>query len=323
MISVIVPAYNVERTILSTINSIQQQTVQDIEIIVINDGSNDRTLELLATVTDERLKVYSYPNGGLSNARNRGITHAQGEYISFIDADDMWTQDKLEAQLAALEANPEASVAYSWTVAMVEATDNVESVSFTSSRKANFTGNIYSQLLLNNFIGNGSNILAKSKVIDSIGNFDPSLKSCEDWDYYLRLAAKYDFILVPKHQILYRKAPESMTSKGSIMEREGLRVIDKTYQTTPQKLQHLKNKSIARFLIVCGRIYSDRKCSPQDIVKARQRLFKAIRLDPLTLFTKDSRILLFKVLLKQLLPNHIVNSLISILKKPLEMEKFK
>lgn len=101
-ISVIVPAYNAENTILETIGSVQQQTFSDFELIVINDGSNDRTLELLNSLTDSRLKIFSYENAGVGVARNRGISHATGKFIAFLDADDLWTPDKLELQLATL-----------------------------------------------------------------------------------------------------------------------------------------------------------------------------------------------------------------------------
>ncbi|HHP7231498.1 MAG TPA: glycosyltransferase family 2 protein [Xenococcaceae cyanobacterium] len=322
-ISVIIPAYNAERTILATIKSVQQQTFKDLEIIVIDDGSSDRTREILATIDDERLKINSYSNQGLSTARNRGIARAKGKYLSFIDADDLWTPDKLAKQLTALKSNPQASVAYSWMVLMVEATDNHEQTSFISGKKVAFTGNVYEKLLLDNFIGNGSNILVKQGAIASVGEFDTTLKSCEDWDYYLRLAAKYNFALVPEHQIIYRKTPGTMTSKGSILETEGLKVIDKAYQTIPQKLQHLKNQSIARFSLVCGRIYLDRNCDRRDISKAQQRLFKAIKLNPRVLFLPDTYTLLFKITFKKLLPYKLVNSLISTLKKPWEIQKFK
>ena len=86
-ISVVVPAYNSQSTILETIYSVLQQSFSDFELIVINDGSTDKTLRLLSTVNDARLKVYSYPNGGLPAARNRGIVRATGQFISFIDAD--------------------------------------------------------------------------------------------------------------------------------------------------------------------------------------------------------------------------------------------
>lgn len=96
-ISVIIPAYNSGNTILETIASVLEQTESDFELIVINDGSTDNTLELLETVRDDRLKIYSYPNGGLPTARNRGIANSNGEFISFLDADDLWTKDKLES----------------------------------------------------------------------------------------------------------------------------------------------------------------------------------------------------------------------------------
>ena len=107
-ISVVVPAYNSQNTICETITSVLQQSFSDFELIVINDGSTDRTLELLSDVKDARLKVYSYPNGGLPAARNRGIIRATGEFLSFIDADDLWTSDKLELQLQALQENPKS-----------------------------------------------------------------------------------------------------------------------------------------------------------------------------------------------------------------------
>ncbi len=117
-ISIITPAYNAERTILETIESVQNQTFSNFELIVINDGSKDRTLDLLQTIKDERLKIFSYENGGVAIARNRGLSHATGDFIAFIDADDLWTPDKLELQLAALQKHPEAGVAYSWTYFM-------------------------------------------------------------------------------------------------------------------------------------------------------------------------------------------------------------
>ena len=322
-ISVIIPTYNAQRTILATVKSVQQQTFKDIEIIVINDGSSDGTLAILETVNDPRLKVYSYPNGGLPAARNRGIALAKGEYLSFIDADDLWTPDKLEKQLAALQKNPRASVAYSWNAVMLELEDNLSQMNFFSGKKVAFTGDVYTKLLVHNFIGNGSNLLIKKEAIDSVGNFDPSFKSCEDWDYYLRLAAKYHFAVVPEHQILYRKTPGTLSSKGLVMEREGLRVIDKVYQTVPKKLQPLKNRSIANFYRYCGKIYVDYSVQNKDIHQGEVRLLKAIALDPSILLTSDTYILLAKILLKRLLPQNMVKGLISVLKKPFAMKGLK
>lgn len=312
-ISVIIPAYNVERTILQTISSIQKQTFKDLEIIVINDGSSDRTLELLSTITDARLKVYSYPNGGLPTARNRGIYRARGEYISFIDADDLWTVDKLEKQLAALQANPDAGVAYSWFTIMIEPEDTAD-VSFVLGKRVFFQRNVYDRLLIDNFVGNGSNLLVKSSAIESVGNFDPSLKSCEDWDYYLRLARQTDFVVVPEYQIFYRKTAGTMSSQGSTMEREGLKVIDKVFNSVTQS-QSLKNKSIANFYRYCGKVYIDRADKPEDVRQSKQKLIRAIALNPGIIFSSDTWILFFKIVLIQLLPKQVAKNAISILKK--------
>ena len=89
LISVIIPVYNGEITIKETIDSVLTQTFLDFELIVINDGSQDLTLKIVSSILDPRLKVFSYPNAGLAATRNRGISHASGEYISFIDADDL------------------------------------------------------------------------------------------------------------------------------------------------------------------------------------------------------------------------------------------
>jgi glycosyltransferase involved in cell wall biosynthesis len=322
IISVIIPAYNAQDTIIETIESVRKQTFTDLEIIVINDGSKDHTLELLTAIKDNRLKVFSYTNAGLPTARNRGIACASGKYISFLDADDLWTPNKLKKQLATLQAYPEASVVYSWIVVMLDGKDNLGQVSFFSGKKIWFAGDIYRQLLVDNFIGNGSNILAKAEAIKFTGEFDPSFKSCEDWEYYLRLAAKYHFAVVPEHQILYRKTPINMTSKGEIMEREGLKVIERVFQSVPSKDWHLKNQSIANFYRYCSKIYVDYSVQPKEIQIGKKKLFQAIALNPLILLSRDTYIVLGKIFLKQLLPDNVVKNLTFVLKKPFAMKHF-
>lgn len=89
--SVVTSAHNAEKTILETIESAFQQTFTDFELIVINDGSSDDTAELVNTIADDRLQLFSYDNGGASVARNRSMAHASGAFITFLDADDLWT----------------------------------------------------------------------------------------------------------------------------------------------------------------------------------------------------------------------------------------
>jgi glycosyltransferase involved in cell wall biosynthesis len=319
-ISVIIPAYNAEGTILETIESVQQQTFRDLEIIVIDDGSSDRTLDLLDTVVDERLKVYAYENEGVSTARNRGIAQATGAYISFIDADDLWTKDKLSKQLLALQQTEQAGVAYShltYLVESVDTMDNTDNISFVPGEKLTFTGNIYPHLLLGNFIGNGSNILARREAIESVGEFDPTLKSCEDWDYFLRLAAKWNFVLVPEPQIFYRKSTGTLTSNAQIMEATGLRVLKRAHQTSiVNHSEQQKNRSIANFYRYCSQLYLNSSSSFQDAAQARIRLWQAIRLYPAILLEKTTGTILVKLFLQQVLPINLVVDPIALLKKP-------
>ena len=293
-LSVVIPAYNAECTILETIASIQKQTFSDFEIILINDGSTDRTLEILQTVRDERLKIFSYENGGLPVARNRGISHSTGEFIAFIDADDLWTPDKLELQLAALQQYPEAGVAYSWTYFKFDK----EEYSYADNSTF-FEGNVYADLLIRNFLHNGSNPLIRKEAIESVGLFDPTLKSCEDWDYYLRLAAIWSFVLVPKPQIIYRQSSSSMTSKIDVMEKYLLIVINRAFSTAPLELQFLKKKSLSWVYKYAAQQYLKYKSEDLSSLKmAAKKLLIAVTIQP-SIFLEDYTQGLIRCLIKR------------------------
>ena len=105
LISVIIPVYNGETTIQATIDSVLQQTFPDFELIVINDASTDETLAKVGQYTDTRLRFFTCSHQGASASRNQGLNYSIGEYIAFLDADDLWTPDKLEAQFRALRSS--------------------------------------------------------------------------------------------------------------------------------------------------------------------------------------------------------------------------
>ncbi|MBD2730343.1 glycosyltransferase [Nostoc sp. FACHB-892] len=307
-ISVIIPAYNAEKTIKETIESVQQQTFTDFELIVINDGSQDKTLEILHTIKDERLQIFSYENGGLPEARNRGIKRASGEFVSFLDADDLWTPDKLELQLVALQQNPDAGVAYSWNLCMFE---KEGTLSFVNAASPPFEGNVYPNLLLENFVGNGSNILLRRQVIESVGNFDRTLKSFEDWEFYLRVASVWNFVLIPQRQIIYRKVSSSMTSKVKVMEEQGLRLIEKVYRSVPPELQYLKNQTLANFYSFCADLNLNVIYNTNDNrgFQAQRKLYLAIQLYPKILLRKNIQGLIVKSIIRQVIPARITTYL--------------
>ncbi|MGB6298578.1 MAG: glycosyltransferase [Rivularia sp. (in: cyanobacteria)] len=241
LISVIIPVFNGEKTIKETINSILNQTFQNIELIIVDDGSKDKTLEIIEKISDSRIKIFSYANAGLSASRNRGISQAKGEYISFIDADDLWTPDKLQAQWQALQENPQAAVAYSWTDYIDES-----SKFFKLGRRIKVNGDAFSKLLLFNFLENGSNPLICQKALEKVGGFDESLTAAEDKDMWLRLAANYEFVCVEKPQILYRTSTTSMSTNLKRQEVASLKVIERGFSyPKAEKLQDLKKQSLS------------------------------------------------------------------------------
>ncbi|MBW4513346.1 MAG: glycosyltransferase [Scytonematopsis contorta HA4267-MV1] len=309
-ISIIIPAYNAASTIYDTIVSIQSQTFTDFEIIVINDGSTDKTWEILDSINDSRLKIFSYPNGGLSVARNRGISHATGEFIAFLDADDLWTSDKLELQLAALVQKPEAGFAYSWTYFMSEK----EGFVFPGERLF-YQGNVYTKLLVKNFIANGSNPLIRKQIIDNVGEFDPGFSHYSDWDYWLRIACDYSFIVVPKYQVFYRQSNNSMSSKVDGIKEEGCTLIERLFYKVPIEYQFLKKQSLSVLLKYCADLYLQHSLDRDGIIKAGQNLWMAISLYPPTLLNQDTIKILIRFLFKLLFPTQVSSYLLRLFRK--------
>ncbi|MDM9385156.1 glycosyltransferase [Chlorogloeopsis sp. ULAP01] len=309
-ISVIIPAYNAENTIIDTITSVQKQTFSDFELIVINDGSKDRTLKLLNEIQDSRLKVFSYRNGGLSTARNRGISHATGEFIAFLDADDLWTIDKLELQLEALQKSPEAGVAYSWSYFMDEKNEYC-----STDKPILFQGNVFADLLKWNFIASGSNPLIRRQAIESVGEFETSLSRAEDWDYWLRLAAKWSFVVVPKPQVFYRQSSSSMSSQVELMEDCQFKVLERAFQIAPAELQRLKQPSFAHVYRYSSKLCLTRIPGKEGVKKASQKLRKAIQLNPKILLQIETQKLIIKLLFKKILTPNISEYLLQSISK--------
>lgn len=311
VISIVIPAYNAERTILETIASVRQQTFTDFELIVINDGSTDRTLDLLRTINDDRLKVFSYSNGGLATARNRGICKSTGEFIAFLDADDLWANDKLELQLAALKEHPSAGLAYSWTYNMSEAGKLLYPVEPT------FSGAVYADLLLWNFLSNGSNPLIRRQAIESVGEFR-SPGTSADWDYWLRIAANWDFILVPKHLVFYRHCANSMSTKLDIMKEDILITIDRAFAAAPVEFQHLKKRCLSNTYQYYAEVYLrniDPSKSSGEIDRVISNLWQGIFVFPVSIFDRYTQSMVVKTLTIKILTPQNASHLFQLIKR--------
>jgi glycosyltransferase involved in cell wall biosynthesis len=242
------PVYNGERTLARTIGSVLRQTYADLELVIIDDGSTDRTREIIAGIADPRIRSFSFPNAGPSAARNRGIGAARAALIAFIDADDLWSRDKLERQVAALGDQPQAALAYSWT----DCVDEHDGFLHHGSH-VRVDGPPYEALVLRNFIDNGSAPLVRRTALEAAGLFDESLRNAEDWDLWLRIGHEHTFACVPSVHVLYRVAPGSGSSSVERQAESALLVLERALARLPEgarrnRLRRAAQANICRYV---------------------------------------------------------------------------
>ena len=309
LISVIIPVYNSEKTIQETLKSVLNQTFSDFEIIVINDGSQDSTLDIISSLQDSRIKIFSYPNAGISASRNRGISHASGEFIAFLDHDDLWTPDKLESQLRALQENPQAAVAYSWVDLIDESSQFIRSYS-----RLSITGNVQAELLVSNFLKTASNPLIRKEALIQVGGFEQSICGPEDWDLFLRMAAHYHFVAVPRSQVLYRMITGSASTNVFRQEAESLKVIDRAFTQAPESLQHLKKRTLSNLYKYLTFQSVELPSGRQSGLAATRCLWQAVRSDPSVLRQRTILIALVKIAAVVLLPSQQSKALLKTVK---------
>jgi glycosyltransferase involved in cell wall biosynthesis len=220
LVSVIIPAYNAEPFIGRTLESIMAQTYLNLEILVVDDGSQDSTPAIIREYMkmDARIQLLQQDNGGVASARNIGIEQSKGEFIAPIDADDIAFPMNIECQVRCLLKEPESvGVSYVWSIDIDE--KDIPSGIFRASRIA---GGVYATLLCHNFLGNASSTLIRRRCFELVGLYDTQFKDnssqgCEDWDLYLRIAQHYEFQVVPRFLLGYRKLPNSMSSNVDSM----------------------------------------------------------------------------------------------------------
>jgi glycosyltransferase involved in cell wall biosynthesis len=230
LVSVVVPAFNAAGTIHETLQSVSQQTYPYLDIVVMDDGSSDETAAIARrhSLDDPRVRVISKPNGGVASARNEGIQASKGEFIAFIDADDLWHPTKVAKQLAALQsAGPETALVYS-PFRLIDADGRV----LASPHKYGVSGWVIYRHFFSNLVGNGSALLVRRNVLEEFGGFDLCLRrqgaeGCEDLLLQLRIAARYRFGEVSEYLVGYRKLPDNMSSNTEQMIRSGVLAVNK------------------------------------------------------------------------------------------------
>jgi glycosyltransferase involved in cell wall biosynthesis len=209
-VSIVMAAYNPGHFIEPAIESLLNQTYDNIEVIVINDGSTDNTAELVKPyLSDPRMRYYEQDNAGQTVAKNNGIKRATGELVGFLDADDFFALNKLELQVPIFDTDPKIGVVYS-NAASVNAHGQLTAV--RSNGWTCFSGKVTEQLFLRNFMPFSSAVVRK-EALDRLGAFDEKIAMGIDWELWLRLSTEYDFYHIDESLLYYRIWEGQMSHK--------------------------------------------------------------------------------------------------------------
>jgi len=224
LVSLIIPCFNQAHYLKDAIESIVSQNYGELEIIVVNDGSTDDTEEVAKS--HKEVKYIYQVNAGLSAARNKGIEHSSGEYLIFLDSDDVLLPGSIASQIQMMRED-KAVAFISGGYVTADANLKILWESKTSVSYAHFKN-----FLLGNFIGMHAAVIYRRFVFNEF-SFDPELKACEDYDLYLKIASKYD---VRHHTIpiaIYRRHEANMSANLPVMFSIALSVLEKNYKANP------------------------------------------------------------------------------------------
>jgi glycosyltransferase involved in cell wall biosynthesis len=222
-VSVVTPVFNGAAFVGTAIASVLAQTMTDLELLVVDDGSSDDTRAVVARFADPRLHFVAQPHRGVSATRNAGIERSRAPWIAFLDADDRWAPTKLEEQLARVAKVPDADMVYCGAIS--QAPDGSE----IRRAPAELEGYVFDALIRGNQItGSASSVLVRRDTLDKVGYFDEQLPCCEDWDLWLRIAAVGRVACVREPLVFLLSRPGSLGHKADLMRETGLRVIQRT-----------------------------------------------------------------------------------------------
>jgi GT2 family glycosyltransferase len=297
----VIPAYNARATVGATLRSVLRQTIADLEVLVVDDGSDDGTAAELERVRDPRVEVLTGDRRGVAAARNRGLEHSRGEFVSFVDADDLWTADKLERQVAALGRCPDTAVAYSWTAFIAD-----DGSYLFAKERSRFEGDVHAALATENFLASGSNALARREALERAGGFDERFSPAEDWEFWLRVAGRERFALVPRYQVLYRLRSGSRSSDVDWMEAGLRRLHAATFGRAGPELRRREREALATIAQYTAFLRLTRTAAPGSKGRAGRLLRECVALHPRGLASRKVQFLLWTWLAALPLPARVV-----------------
>jgi GT2 family glycosyltransferase len=223
-VSVVMPAHNASHYVAAAIDTVLQQSYRDWELIVVDDGSTDGTLDTVRTSSsDPRVRVLHQEQSGVATARNRGLSDAASNVVAFLDADDLWVADHLKWMTAALQTAPDAVLAFGgWRYVDRHGRPLPQVVvPFEADPERARQELSWRNALI------PSAVVARTASIRGVGGFDPDLQACADWDLWIRLLPAGRFVALSRVSALYRVHAGSMTENGAELERDRLRLNEK------------------------------------------------------------------------------------------------
>ncbi|NLH83129.1 MAG: glycosyltransferase [Phyllobacteriaceae bacterium] len=243
--SIVVPAYNAAATIAETLWSLLAQTFGDFEVIVVDDGSSDRTAEIVESFEDPRIRLVRQANRGLAGAHNTGIAASRGEFVGFCDADDLWMPEKLERHVEHLRCSPDVGISFAGS-AMID----VEGRTLRVAQRPKLTGITAADVFLRNPIGNGSAAVVRRVAFDAIAWrppheserdwwFDESFRQSDDIEGWLRFAVTTDWRIegIPGLLTAYRIHTGALSADIGRQFRTWVRMRDKIAALAPDLVE--------------------------------------------------------------------------------------
>lgn len=209
--SVVIPLYNKSKSVAKTIESVLGQTHSDFELIIVNDGSTDDSLDVISSIIDDRIRIISTENRGVSAARNKGVSVANSDCIAFLDADDYWDSSFLMMQAALIDTFPEAAV-YGFNYADVS---NGQIKAYYQGMSDSFCG--YVEDYFGTSHGDlycSSSVVVRKQAFESVGGFDEKIRYAEDLDLWYRLILRYPVVYSNQVLAYYNKDAENRAEKN-------------------------------------------------------------------------------------------------------------
>lgn len=224
MVSVVIPAYNARDTLAATMRSVLDQTVQVLELIVVDDGSTDDTAAVADSIRDPRVRVLRQQNAGHAAARNAGIAVAHGKYVAVVDADDVWLAGKLERQLAVLASDDRIRALHS---SAIHVNERLEPLFIGHCPRGRHS--LLDALCFRGLPGFMCTLIVERSLLVEIGGFDDSLVILQDWDLAIRLAARGELYGDDVPVTLYRVHASNQSRQVDLHIEPGERVLEKAF----------------------------------------------------------------------------------------------